>query len=250
MAKRWETIDAALEAKLRTRQRFNLKDLVRELDIPVDVHKVITQAKVNKLRDAVYRVADRLGMRVNCDGDCNVTVITTLDDVRGAIDSVKTQIAGRGQQYLFLLELEKELRANSRRKAPAKHQALSGQITLDDLAGGETLPSAIQGARRQAPVVALRAKDAEATRRQFLAVLLEDPQRMADFGQAASEFYRKVYGFDIPPTLFSEGVISPAELHQVWRSLISGLRRISREPDLMRTEATNSRVNPVLGPIR
>lgn len=238
MSKRMMEIEAALEELLRTRQSFNLADLVDQLDIPVDVTKAVRQYKLDRLRKAVYRVGQRLGLHVFCDQKCNVIVVSTLKDAEQGLSFKMNQITGRTEKAIILMELQEEMKkTNPRRPSTSDARNDPRQMSLSDLAE-QVDPSLLEHfpPRRLATVVALRAKNAEQTRRVFASMLLQDPQRLEDFEQASTHFYRQIYGLNvvIPEALFSEGVIHPSDLYQLWKQIAPALRRIAREPDLMR----------------
>lgn len=236
MRVRLKDIERTLEEMLKTHQRFNLKDLVGKLDVPVDVHQAVLEKKLNILRNAVYRVGQRLGLKVFCDGECNVIVATTLEAVEEAIALKTSQITGRGEKLLFLLDLQKEIKSNTPHRRSTVEDRLDNpeQLTLRDLAPAEMaeqLPP-----RKLARLTALRAKNSEQVRREFMAILMHDPVRLERFEEASTPFYKQLYGLDVsvPASLFSEGVVQPSELFQLWQQLAPVLRRLSREPDLLR----------------
>lgn len=232
MGQRLRSVRETLETLLQTCPKFNLKELADQLDIPVDAAKAVSQYKVNRLRNMVYDIGHKLDLHVFCDYQGNVVVVRTLEDVQDAINSKLSQVTGRGEQMLFYMAIREQIRANSKRRHVQRDP---NQLTLADLAPDDAfLASQFSAPAPVAPVVALRAKDLESTRREFMSILLANPKLMDDFGLAACRYYQLNYGFEVPAALFSPGVIQPQELHEIWQQLVTGLRRLAGQPDLMR----------------
>lgn len=233
MEERVKTVQETLEALLRTQQTFNLKELAMVLDIPVDVAKAVSQYKVNRLRKMVHEIGEKLGLHVFCDYHGNVIVLKTLEEVEGAINSKMSQVTGRSEQMLFLMQLRDRIRSNSNKRR--SDDLGPNQMTLAHLApNDEFLASQFPSQTPHTPVVALRSKDLGATRREFMTILLTDPKLMEDSALALQRYYQVTYGFEVPIAMFMPDTIQPHDLLEMWQQLVTGLRRLSSQPDFMR----------------
>lgn len=224
-----------IEDKMRTRQQIDLHQLAEELDLDIDVEKAVMERKMNITRRWVRKIAQQLGIEAQCDGRGRVIYLETFDDVQRMIQVVSKQVAGRGERLLTLEELRDGM-LDRKKKRKQQPDIISGQQLLGDIVGADPEMAALLPSSKLAPVIAMRARDKDQAQETFIQQLVEDWVRTDNWELAVSHFYKKLYGMDvqIPAALFSEGVISPTELHQMWRRLAPALKLLRGKPDLHR----------------